>query len=150
MGDFVKDQSSEAGCFIVGSGVSVKGSFSVPERAVINGSVEGEITAREVLVGSSGKITGKVTAEVIDVHGEVNDTVSASRELILRASGRATGAIAYAEVEIEKGAQLRGTLTILGEDDGAAAQPAANGARDAAKRPVDDNRRRNLPAGVNA
>lgn len=36
-----------AGCFTVGEDVSVKGRFSVPERAVINGSVEGEITARE-------------------------------------------------------------------------------------------------------
>jgi cytoskeletal protein CcmA (bactofilin family) len=148
MGDFVKDQSSDAGCFIVGSGVTVKGSFSVPERAVINGSVEGEITAREVLVGSSGTITGKVTAEVVDVHGEVNDTVTASRELILRASGRATGSIAYAEVEIEKGAQLRGTLTILGEDGPAAEADSAAG--NGARRHADDNRRRTAPAGVNA
>jgi len=115
MGDFVKEQTSDVGCFMVGSGVSVTGSFSVPERAVINGTVEGEITAREVLIGASGKITGTVVAEVIDVRGEIHDKVSASKALILRASGRATGSIAYAELEIEKGAQLRGTLTILGE-----------------------------------
>ena len=41
-----------------------------------------------MLVGTSGKITGKVSAEIVDVHGEVNDTLNASKALILRASGR--------------------------------------------------------------
>jgi cytoskeletal protein CcmA (bactofilin family) len=99
----MNDQSAEAeGCFTVGAGVSVKGTFSVPQRAIINGTVEGEITAKELLVGTSGKITGKVSAEIVDVHGEVNDTLNASKALILRASGRAQGAIA----------QLRSTLTV--------------------------------------
>jgi cytoskeletal protein CcmA (bactofilin family) len=115
MSEIAKGQSAEAGCFIVGTGVAVKGSFSVPERAVVNGTVDGEISARELLVGATGKITGKVQAEVIDVHGEINETVSATKALILRKSGRATGSIEYAELEIEKGAQLRGTLTILSD-----------------------------------
>jgi cytoskeletal protein CcmA (bactofilin family) len=115
MNEIAKSQSAEAGCFVVGTGVAVKGSFAVPDRAVVNGTVEGEITARELLVGATGKITGKVQAEVIDVHGEINDTVSATKALILRKSGRATGSIEYAELEIEKGAQLRGSLTILSD-----------------------------------
>lgn len=116
MTDAAKDKSPDAGCFIVGTGVTIQGEFVVPERAVINGSVEGEISARELLVGAGGKITGKVRAEVIDVHGEIHDSVSASKALILRSSGRATGTIEYAELEIEKGAQLRGTLSIIGLD----------------------------------
>ena len=114
----MNDQSSEAGCFTVGAGVTIKGTFNVPERAVINGSVEGEITARELMVGTSGKVTGKVTAEIVDVHGEINDTLTASKALILRSSGRAKGAIQYAELEIEKGAQLRGTLTVISDEQG--------------------------------
>lgn len=131
MVDIVKVLSPEPGCFMVGSGVTAKGTFSVPERAVINGAVEGEITAREMLVGPSGKITGTVTAEVIDVRGEVVENVTASKALILRASGRATGSIAYAELEIEKGAQLRGALTMLSPEavpDERPAREARNGA----------------------
>lgn len=108
--------SDEAGCFTVGSGVSIKGSFSVPDRAIINGTVEGEITAKQLLVGASGKITGKVTAEVVDVHGEVNDMLTASKALILRTTGRAKGSIEYAELEIEKGAQLRGSVTVINDE----------------------------------
>ena len=120
----MKNEISEAGCFTVGEGVFVKGNFVVPERAVIDGTVEGEITAKELLVGVSGKITGKATAEVVDVHGEINDMLTASRALILRASGRATGSIQYAGLEIEKGAQLRGSLTMM-DDSPAKARLAA-------------------------
>jgi len=112
----------------VGEGVSVKGTFVVPERAVINGSLEGEITAREVWVGGAGRIDGTVTAEIVDVHGEINDSLTASKALILRASGRAKGSIQYAELEIEKGAQLRGTLTVIADQMPAPkAAPAAKG-----------------------
>lgn len=114
--------TDDAGCFTVGSGVSIKGSFSVPDRAVINGTVEGEIVAKQLLVGASGKITGKVTAEFVDVHGEINDTLTASKALILRATGRATGSIEYAELEIEKGAQLRGSLTMTTDAPAAVAK----------------------------
>jgi cytoskeletal protein CcmA (bactofilin family) len=121
----VNEQSSEAGCFTVGEGVSISGSFSVPSRAVINGQVDGEITAKDLLVGNSGKINGKVKAEVVDVHGEINDTLTASKALILRASGRAKGSIQYAELQIEKGAQLRGMVTMINDEPGDPAPKAA-------------------------
>lgn len=112
----MENHASDSGCFTVGEGVSVKGSFTVPSRAVINGQLDGEITAKDLLVGGSGKINGKVTAETVDVQGEVNDTLTASKALIVRASGRAKGSIQYAELQIEKGAQLRGTLTMAGDE----------------------------------
>ena len=115
----MEGHDSDTGCFTVGEGVSIKGRFTVPSRAVINGEVDGEITAKDLLVGGSGKINGKVIAETVDVHGEVNDTLTASKALIVRASGRAKGSIQYAELQIEKGAQLRGTLTMT--NDGQAA-----------------------------
>lgn len=115
----MEGHDSDTGCFTVGEGVSIKGRFTVPSRAVINGEVDGEITAKDLLVGGSGKINGKVIAETVDVHGEVNDTLTASKALIVRASGRAKGSIQYAELQIEKGAQLRGTLTMTSDDQAA-------------------------------
>ena len=115
----MEGHDSDTGCFTVGEGVSVKGRFTVPSRAVINGEVDGEITAKDLLVGGSGKINGKVIAETVDVHGEVNDTLTASKALIVRASGRAKGSIQYAELQIEKGAQLRGTLTMTNDEQAA-------------------------------
>ena len=63
----------------------------------------------------------KVDSETVDVHGEVNDTLTASKNLIVRASGRVKGSVQYAELQIEKGAQLRGALIVIGDDSTPAA-----------------------------
>jgi len=107
------EKSVEPGSLMIGEGVTISGSFTVPARVVINGTVEGEISAKEMLIGATGRVVGKVSAEVVEIYGEVNDALTASKALVLRASGRASGSIQYAELEIEKGAQLRGTLTVI-------------------------------------
>ena len=76
---------------MIGEGVSVSGKFIVPGRAVINGSLDGELQAEELLVGAQGKIVGNVKVRRADVFGEVHDTLLASEHLIIRTSGRVNG-----------------------------------------------------------
>jgi cytoskeletal protein CcmA (bactofilin family) len=78
---------------------------------VINGIVEGDLTAEEVLIGTTGKITGRVSAKVIDVRGQLHNTVISEKSLIIRSTGKITGKIHYVEIEIEKGGEIEGTLT---------------------------------------
>ena len=96
---------------VIGDGVTVKGVFFVPSKAVINGIVEGDLTAEEVLIGTTGKITGRVSAQVIDVRGQLHNTVISEKSLIIRSTGKITGKIHYVEIEIEKGGEIEGTLT---------------------------------------
>jgi cytoskeletal protein CcmA (bactofilin family) len=96
---------------VIGDGVTVKGVFFVPSKAVINGIVEGDMTAEEVLIGTTGKITGRVSAKVIDVRGQLHNTVISEKSLIIRSTGKITGKIHYVEIEIEKGGEIEGTLT---------------------------------------
>lgn len=96
---------------VIGDGVTVKGVFFVPSKAVINGIIEGDLTAEEVLIGTSGKITGRVSAKVIDVRGQLHNTVVSEKSLIIRSTGKITGKIHYVEIEIEKGGEIEGTLT---------------------------------------
>ena len=42
----------------IGSGVTAKGVLHVPGKATVYGTIEGELTADEVLVGSTGKVQG--------------------------------------------------------------------------------------------
>lgn len=56
----MKDAVELQGSIMVGAGVSVKGFFKVPNRAVINGSLEGELDADELLIGKGGKLVGTV------------------------------------------------------------------------------------------
>jgi cytoskeletal protein CcmA (bactofilin family) len=101
----------QKGNLVVGEGVVISGSISVPETATVAGQVEGEVSAKELFVTDSGVIRGKVIAEVIDLRGEVHDTMTASKSLFVRATGKALGTVEYALIEIEKGGDLQGALS---------------------------------------
>ena len=103
--------NNQNGCLTVGEGVKLTGNFVVPDIASISGTIEGEITAREILVGSTGILKGKVTADVVDVRGEIHDNLTANKSLFIRSTGKVIGTVQYAEIEIEKGGEIEGTLS---------------------------------------
>lgn len=109
-------ESNQSGCLTVGEGVTLSGTFVVPDIASVSGTIEGEITARELVVAASGVIRGKVTADVIDLRGEIHDTLTAKKSLFIRSSGKAVGNIKYAEIEMEKGGDLQGSLQKIDGD----------------------------------
>jgi cytoskeletal protein CcmA (bactofilin family) len=96
---------------VIGDGVVVKGAFTVPAKAVINGVIEGDLTAEDVLIGPTGRITGRVSAKIIDVRGQLHNTIVSERSLIVRSTGKIVGKIHYSEIEIEKGGEIEGTLS---------------------------------------
>ena len=102
--------TNQNGCLTVGEGVVLNGTFTVPESASISGNIEGEITARELILTSTAVIRGKVTADVIDLRGEIYDTLIAKKSLFIRSTGKVVGTVQYAEIEIEKGGELQGTM----------------------------------------
>ncbi len=106
----MSDRNNEVGSIVIGEGVSVSGKFIVPGRAVINGSLDGDLQAEELLVGAQGKIVGNVRVRRADVFGEVHDTLLASEHLIIRTSGRVNGNASYGEIEIERGGLVQGAV----------------------------------------
>jgi cytoskeletal protein CcmA (bactofilin family) len=51
---------------------------------------------------------------MIDIRGEVVEYLSSTQSLIIRSSGKVSGAIHYSEIEIEKGGHIHGDLHIVG------------------------------------
>ncbi|KAF2992574.1 polymer-forming cytoskeletal protein [Methylocystis sp. MJC1] len=100
----------------IGAGVTVKGEFSVPDLLVVDGVVEGDVTARGVVVGQSGVIRGHVAAEEADVSGSISDHVEISELLTVRSTGRVEGRVIYREMELEKGAVVTGDLSAMNEE----------------------------------
>lgn len=117
--------STVKGLLVLGEGVSIKGTFLVPDKATISGTVEGELIAKEINVLQTGIVRGKVVADVIDISGQVFDSLTSKRSLLVRSSGVLTGTVKYAELEIEKGGRLEGQLDrVSGDGSSAAARPA--------------------------
>jgi cytoskeletal protein CcmA (bactofilin family) len=104
------EDSIKNGNLTVGEGVALNGTFVVPGTASIAGKVDGELTASEIIVSSSGVIKGKVSADVIDLRGEMHENITAKKSLFIRSTGKLLGTVQYAEIEIEKGGDLQGTL----------------------------------------
>lgn len=123
----MNEQNEQKGNLIIGEGVTVTGTFSIPSKAVINGTLNGELTADEIMVGKQGKLTGKITARNADVHGETHDTLTIANHLILRSSGKIHGRATYGELEIERGGLVSGT--VLPEDAAPSAPVSMSSAR---------------------
>ena len=118
----MNEQNEQKGNLIIGEGVTVTGTFSIPSKAVINGTLNGELTADEIMVGKQGKLTGKITARNADIHGETHDTLTIANHLILRSTGKIHGRATYGELEIERGGLVSGTVL---PDDAAPSTPAS-------------------------
>jgi len=102
-----------AGDLSLGAGVTLTGTVAVPGRAVIDGTLEGTLTAREVLVGPAGKVSGTLEADTVELQGEGPATLTARVSLVVRSTGRVSGTVRYGRLEVEPGGQLQGDLAPL-------------------------------------
>ena len=96
----------------VGQGVSINGNISAFHVAVVDGVVEGNVSASVVFVGPSGTIKGNIVANEAEIYGTILATVEVKR-LIIRATARVFSDISYEELLLEKGAIMRGALSYI-------------------------------------
>ncbi len=118
----------------IGAGVTLKGEISVPDLIVVDGTVEGDVTARVVCVGQTGVIRGNIAATEADISGWITDHIEIKQLLIVRSTGRVEGRVMYGEIELEKGAVVTGDLSAT-DDYRAVAKPVAQGKAAVQERP---------------
>jgi cytoskeletal protein CcmA (bactofilin family) len=92
----------------IGAGVTIKGEISAPDVIVVDGIIEGDVTARSIRVGISGSIKGNVVANEAEVHGTLAEKVEVKQFLLVRSTGRIEGSVSCGDVQVEKGAILAG------------------------------------------
>lgn len=101
------------GNLAVGEGVRMQGTLSVPGEAVIDGQVQGVLTAQSVVVTANGAMQGTTTADHVRVAGKVSETTIAKKTLLIESTGIASGDVAYADLEIRKGGDIQGSIRII-------------------------------------
>ena len=86
---------------IIGQGLRIIG------RGVlqVDGEIEGDVQAVEVIVGQRGKVTGMVAGEQVVVRGKVSGVVCA-KNVALQASSDVKGDIHHMSFAIEQGAHF--------------------------------------------
>jgi len=103
--------NSKQNSVFIGEGVSFKGSITASDEAVIEGQFDGDLTVGNLLIGQTGRVTGSIKADRVDVKGELNKDISSRQLLIVRSTGKVNGTLEYGEIEIERGGQVLGNMT---------------------------------------
>jgi cytoskeletal protein CcmA (bactofilin family) len=98
---------------VVGEGVVLNGILEVPNMALVSGVINGDLKVQSLIVGSTGKIEGKVDCQIADIAGDVRDDLRAHKLLVIRGTATLSGNIFYKDIEIEKGAKISGQLNLL-------------------------------------
>ena len=106
-------QATERNSAYIGEGVIFKGSISVPDNLVVDGTIEGDVTARSLVVGVTGAIKGNVASSNADIHGKLSENVEVKDFLYLRSTGQIGGKVTCGDVQIERGAMLSASITSM-------------------------------------
>jgi cytoskeletal protein CcmA (bactofilin family) len=114
---------------IVGQGIRLSGEISSCDRLVVEGAVEATLNDTLALeIAESGRFTGGCEVEEADISGVYEGDLTVRKRLFVRGTGKLTGTVRYGELELERGGQIAGNISVL---DGAASR--AGGASSDAK-----------------
>ena len=106
----MEEQTYAPNDLYIPDGVTFVGTINAPGTASINGSVTGEITSNILDIGPQGHVEGKVKATRIDVYGVLMDDVVCKGLLQIRKTGKVSGSLTYADLDIERGGQFEGEM----------------------------------------
>jgi cytoskeletal protein CcmA (bactofilin family) len=96
---------------IIGPGVSVSGEITSCNRLIVQGKIEAKLAdCPNVIIKEGGVFKGESSTEEADVHGSFEGNLIVSKRLLIRATGRVSGTIAYGEIEIERGGKISGDI----------------------------------------
>lgn len=98
----------EDGVVYIGSGVSLSGEIYAQETVLVDGTVEGEIVCRRLVVESGGVLQGKFDVAEAEIRGQVTGDLTVKQLLAVEASARINGRWRCGEIAVARGAVLNG------------------------------------------
>ncbi len=99
---------------IIGADLSIVGDLSSEGEVQVDGSIDGDIRTKILLIGESATIKGEIVGDTVRVYGSVNGQIKA-RAVTLAKSARVVGNILHENLSIEEGAFLEGHCKRISE-----------------------------------
>ena len=101
---------------LVGRDIVLSGAISACDALVVEGRVETDLSdALMIEILPSGTFLGQAVVDHADIAGTFDGDLTVRKKLTLSRSGRISGTIRYAALEVEAGGQLNGTIEPLDE-----------------------------------
>ena len=110
---------------IVSEGLHIAGNLFSDGDVQVDGRVEGDVQGRNITVGATGTVVGKIIADEAMVSGAVNGEIRA-RAVVLTRTAKVASDVTQESISIEAGAVFEGTCRRPGS--GGTAGKASNGA----------------------
>jgi cytoskeletal protein CcmA (bactofilin family) len=108
----VVDPMPDPSRLYIGEGVTIKGEIAVPDTMVVCGTVEGDVSVGNLVVGETGVIKGRiVVAQNAEISGKVFEKLDVKCLMILRSTSRVDGNVSYGMLQIEQGATIAGGIS---------------------------------------
>lgn len=106
--------SSKGVVSMIGADVKIEGSIVSEESLLIEGVVNGSITAKqaEIRVGKSGTLTADIAAKIVRIEGIVKGDICGGEKVIIASTGNVLGNIDSPRVSLEDGAKFKGSITM--------------------------------------
>ncbi len=115
---------------IISADLKIVGDLSSDGEIQVDGTIDGDIRTKSLLVGETADITGEIVADSVHVHGAVNGQIK-SRSVNLAKTAHVVGDVLHEDLSIETGAFLEGhckrmankteadkvNINVLGKDD---------------------------------
>jgi cytoskeletal protein CcmA (bactofilin family) len=97
----------------VGNDILLKGEIATCDRLVIEGQVDARLNdVHTVEIAETGSFKGTAEIEDAEISGLFEGELIVRNRLTIYATGKVRGKIAYGEIEIERGGQMTGEITI--------------------------------------
>lgn len=104
---------------IIAENSSVKGDITSAGTLHVDGTIEGDVTCDELIIGLKGVVNGAVKAQSLYLYGSLNGEVCAD-SLFISQTAHLVGDISHNSIAIEPGAYIEGrciknkpTLTVV-------------------------------------
>ena len=109
---------------IVSEGLHIAGNLFSDGDVQVDGRVEGDVQGRNITVGATGTVVGKIIADEAMISGAVNGEIRA-RAIVLTRTAKVASDITQESFSIEAGAVFEGTCRRPGS--GGTAKTSTNG-----------------------
>lgn len=120
---------SEGGKSVIGNDLKIVGhELKIISQGVlqVDGEIEGDVRAAEVIVGEQGKVTGMVAGQQVVIHGNVSGVICA-KTVALQSSSIVEGDIHHMSFTIQQGAMFEGRSRRAANEGALKAVMDANG-----------------------
>ena len=110
----VKTVSAPVEQATIGRSLVIKGEVSGVESLYIDGRIEGKVSLPDnrVTIGRNGSVQANITAREVVVMGKVNGNIDCSDRVDIRSEGSVTGDVSTMRISVEDGAMLKGGIQV--------------------------------------